>query len=113
MSQFNYGGLYTATGRFLQRELRRRHMSQQAFADLQFVDVKTVSRWIHGEVHSLDVVVAIADFFGVSVGDVLSDEDGRPFLYKKIKRFRPDILCPFGISFCMLKILLLKKYDEP
>lgn len=83
MTHFNYEGLYTATGRFLARELRSRHMSQQSFADSQFVDVKTVSRWIHGEVHSLDVVVAIADFFGVSVGDVLSDEDGRPFLCKK------------------------------
>ena len=100
MAQFNYGvSIPQAVGGYLKRELKRRGTTQEAFSFDFGVDVRTVRRWISGGVHSLDAVVEIARYFGVSVGDVLSDEDGRPFLCKKIKRSRPDILCPLGISF--------------
>lgn len=100
MAQFNYeGNVYACVGRFLKRELKKGGIDQLDFALEVGCNERTVRRWIYGEVHSLDVVVLVAEYFGVSVGDVLSDEDGRPFLCKKIKRFRPDILCPFGISF--------------
>ena len=80
MARYDYEGLYTATGRFLKRELKKRGITQSVLAEEFGIDDRTVRRWVNGEVHSLDVVVDIAMYFEVSVGDVLSDEDGVPFL---------------------------------
>lgn len=91
MSQFNYEVSYPhVVGEYLRRELKVRHITQEAFS-LDFgADVRTVRRWIKDGVNSLDTVVEIARYFGVSVGDVLSlDNDIPLFFYSKYnKKFR-------------------------
>lgn len=89
MAQFNHGvSVPQSVGGYLKRELKKRNVTQEEFSYEFGVDVRTVRRWVSGGIHSLDVVVEIARYFGVSVVDVLSDEDGVPFyLRKKIKRF--------------------------
>lgn len=68
-------------GGYLKRELRIRNTTQEQFAEQFGVDPRTVRRWISGGVHSLDVVAEIAEYLGVSVRDIFSDEEDVPFLF--------------------------------
>lgn len=88
MAQFNNEVSYPhLVGGYLKRQLRSRHMTQECFAEKIGVDVRTVRRWIKDGVHSLDAVVDLACFFGVGVGDVLSEEEDIPsLLYSYILR---------------------------
>ena len=90
MAQFNYEVSYPhVVGGYLKRKLKDRGITQESFSIEYGADVRTVRRWIHDGVHSLDTVVEIARYFGVSVGDVLSDEDSVPFLFQyKSSRLR-------------------------
>lgn len=103
MAQFDYGvSVPRSVGSYLKRELKKRNVTQEAFSDDFGVDVRTVRRWVTNGVHSLDVVVEIACYFGVSLRDVLSDEDGVPFcLDIKLKEI------PIRTFFALSESLLL------
>ena len=105
MAQFKHEvSIPQAVGSYLKRELKKSGITQDAFSYEFGVDVRTVRRWISDGVHSLDVVVEIARYFGVSVGDVLSDEDGVPFYIKKQE-------IPFRIFRALRKSLLYNIMD--
>lgn len=71
-------------GGYLKRQLRERNTTQEEFASQIGVDPRTVRRWVSDGIHSLDVLVEIADFLGVNVRDIFLDEDGVPFLFKYV-----------------------------
>ena len=84
MAHFNYGvSISQVAGGYLKRELKRRGITQEEFSDKFGVNARTVGRWVRNGIHSVDTVEEIARYFGVSALDVLSDEDGRPFLCAK------------------------------
>lgn len=114
MAQFNHGvSVPQSVGGYLKRELKKRNVTQEEFSYEFGVDVRTVRRWVSGGIHSLDVVVEIARYFGVSVVDVLSDEDGVPFyLRKKNKEIPLGHLLSFRNLFCCV-IILLSNRDKP
>ena len=81
MSQFNKEeNLPLWVGSFLKRELRKRGITQEDFAEYIGVSDRTVRRWVSGDIHSLDVVGEIARALRVSVGDIFSDGEDVPFL---------------------------------
>ena len=100
MAQFNNGVSYPhVVGGYLKRKLKEGGITQEAFSYDFSVDVRTVRRWLRDGVHSLDTVVEIANHFGVSVGDVLSDEDSVPFLFHYKYQDFDRTLCVLSESF--------------
>ena len=101
----------------LKRKLGQCGMTQEAFANAFGVDSRTVRRWISSGIHSLDTVAELAQYFGVSVGDILSGPDGNPLcenkkrLRKRIRDIRSESLflllytgcLPSGIFFVIKK----------
>ena len=76
---FGRGSISQYVGGYLKRELKRRNISQNSFAEDFDVDERTVRRWVSGGINSLTLVHELADYFGVSVRDIFLDEDGVPF----------------------------------
>ena len=67
-------------------ELRTaRNLSQNELAKLLFVERSTVTNWENGRrIPSIDMMIVIADFFGVEVHVFLEDNDKREEKYKVI-----------------------------
>ncbi len=99
-------------GVFLKRKLRECGMTQEDFAEQFGVDSRTVRRWISSGVHSLDVVVELADFFGVSFWDVFFDQEDIPLLFLKynIRRIGQKMSCSFFIQ--LIQYACKKKYER-
>lgn len=68
-------------GGYLKSELKKRKWSQAYFAEMVGVEDRTVRRWIHDGVHSLDVTFEIAGHLGVSIRDIFSDGDDVPYVF--------------------------------
>ena len=85
----NFGGvaLSMKVGNYLKRNLgRNKTVSRAKFAEDFDIDDKTVQRWVNNGVNKLDTVDEIAYYFGVSVVDILSDEDDDVHFYCNKKR---------------------------
>ena len=59
-------------GANLKRLLKETGRTQEDFADEFYYDVRTIRRWIRNGIDSISLIEKIADFFGVSVFDILS-----------------------------------------
>lgn len=59
-------------GKNLKRIIKERGLTQDKFAELKRVDPTTVRRWIANGIDKLSIIEEIADFFDVSVFDILS-----------------------------------------
>lgn len=66
-------------GQFLKRELKRRKISQERFAESIGYDVRTVRRWIHSGINQVDVLFRIVSILELNgIGDIFSSENDVP-----------------------------------
>ena len=65
--------LGSVAGANIKRLMKGKGMTQEAFADAFGCDVRTVQRWVKGNIHDLRQLQQIAAFFGVDVFSVLSE----------------------------------------
>lgn len=66
-------------GQFLKKELKKRKISQERFAESVGCDDRTVRRWIHNGINQVDVLFRIASILELeSIGDFFSSEDEVP-----------------------------------
>ena len=89
MEIIRYDELSVHVGRYLKRELRRRGITQEEFAERIGVSDRTVRRWTSGDIHSLETVAEIASALRVNAKDIFKEDI--PFL---LLRLLPDISCP-------------------
>ena len=69
-------------GRFLKKELKKRAITQEKFAEYIGYDVRTVRRWIHNGINQVDILFVIVSFFELkSVGDIFSSGDDVPYAF--------------------------------
>ena len=77
---------------YLKRELKKRKMTQEKFAEKVGVSDRTVRRWVSGGIYSLDVICVIALCFHVSVGDIFREAEDVPAVYQKALAFLCRVL---------------------
>ena len=58
-------------GKNLKRIIKEHHLTQEKFAELKHVDPTTVRRWIANGIDKLSIIEEIAEFFGITVSDIL------------------------------------------
>lgn len=74
-------------GNYLRSERKKRKMTQERFAELANVDVRTVRSWEKGQFYSFGPLETILFTFQVSIGDVFSNgEDVPSHNFKNEKR---------------------------
>ncbi|GEM_PF-2596769 len=98
MAQFRRGTSFSRqAGDYLRSALKARGLTQEQFAELVSVDVRTVRRWLANGVHSMDTFELIVRFFGTPAGDVFTQsEDVSGFFMRFfIKNIKADKRCPF------------------
>ena len=80
--------LPTQVGNYLRSERKKRKMTQERFAELANVDVRTVRSWEKGQFYSFGPLETILFTFQVSIEDVFSDGEDVPShdFYKDKKR---------------------------
>lgn len=69
----NNQDLGLVAGANLKHLLTERRMTQEDFADEFGVDVRTVRRWVKGNLYDLRQLQQIADFFEIDVFTILSE----------------------------------------
>ena len=69
----NNQDLGLVAGANLKHLLKERGMTQEDFADEFGVDVRTVRRWVKGNLYDLRQLQQIADFFEIDVFAILSE----------------------------------------
>lgn len=69
----NNQDLGLVAGANLKHLLKERGMTQEDFADEFGVDVRTVRRWVKGNLYDLRQLQQIADFFEIDVFTILSE----------------------------------------
>ena len=58
-------------GKNLKRIIKEKGYTQDKFAELMYVDPTTVRRWLAHGIKDIDTLSTIADFFDISVMDIL------------------------------------------
>lgn len=58
-------------GKNLKRIIKENGYTQDNFAKQMYVDPATVRRWLAHGIRDIDTLSTIADFFGISVMDIL------------------------------------------
>lgn len=81
---FEAVNLSLRVGNYLKRKLPKKdRFEREQFIAAFEINERTLNRWKSGELNRIGVIEEIAYYFGVSVWDVLSDEDGDvPFFIK-------------------------------
>lgn len=91
-------------GNYLRSERKKRKMTQERFAELANVDVRTVRSWEKGQFYSFGPLETILFTFQVSIGDVFSNgEDVPSHNFKNEKRtYRMNAILVSSFFACML-----------
>ena len=58
-------------GKNLKRIIRENGFTQEQFAEQMYVDPTTVRRWLAHGIKDVDTIQTIAEFFGITVLDIL------------------------------------------
>lgn len=103
MTSFFYENPAVTAGKFLKKELKKNHITQEKFAEDFGVDARTVRRWVSKGINSVETIWSIADFFGLeNIRDVFSSEDDVPSVFpQKIKNLERTQNGLSGFSFCV------------
>lgn len=81
MTEF-FEGRPVQAGQFLNRELKRRKITQMRFAEMVDCDERTVRRWITGGINRVDVLFRIAAALELkNIGDFFSSEGEVPYVF--------------------------------
>ena len=72
-------------GRNLKRILKIKGYSQQYFAGMANVEVRTVGRWVNDGINQIDLIAFVAHTLGVRLIDLISDDEVYP-LYRHFCR---------------------------
>lgn len=73
-------------GNFFKELRTEKHLTQEQFAEIMSVSNRTVSRWETGtNLPDLDILIQIADYYEVEIGEIIDGERKNEKMNKEIK----------------------------